>query len=203
MSLFKELNKQTIATAKETGLPYHIFSEKEQEGETFGERLTNSIVAMYARGYEKVIAIGNDTPHLSAAHILSAQESLVDTPLVLGPSTDGGFYMMGLRKSHFHPTQFKNLPWQSAQLSEVIMSTLSRKRNTFKPQLLPTLSDIDTLSDLAIIAEEKESLSEALRYIFQNILSRTLVQARYTVHRFFESLKKAEYNKGSPVLICL
>ncbi|WP_161555191.1 TIGR04282 family arsenosugar biosynthesis glycosyltransferase [Dokdonia sinensis] len=202
MALFEELNRQTIETVEDTGLPYFHFSEKEQVGDSFGDRLTHALSQVYAQGFENVIAIGNDTPHLSAGHILSAVAQLETSALVLGPSTDGGFYLMGLRRSHFRPEQFKNLPWQSAQLSEVIMSTLSRKRNSFNPQLLPTLSDIDTLADVAVVAQKKATLSPCLYQILKNILSRTLVLALSSFERFFESLTKAHFNKGSPQFAC-
>lgn len=180
-------------------------------GDSFGERLTHALSEVYAKGYDNVIAIGNDTPHLSAGHILSAAQQLESSALVLGPSTDGGFYLMGLRKSHFRPERFKNLPWHSVKLSEVIMSTLKsrlsevegRKRMPLTPHFLPTLSDIDTIADVEAVAQEKEQLSYTLSHLLKNILSRTFVLAQSSFEHSFETLTKAHFNKGSPQLVCI
>ena len=199
MALFKELNRQTIATARETGIPYFVFSENEQIGSTFGERFTNALTAIYEKGYDHVITIGNDTPHLSAGHILLAQEKLKKAPLVIGPSTDGGCYLMGLKKSHFDPKQFKSLPWQSSKLGAIISDTLSRKRTNL--YLLETLSDLDTLTDLKQILNETATLSERLLQLIKNVVNQGVPLGYHTTERFFESLTKNHFNKGSPSLV--
>ena len=199
MALFKELNRQTIATARETGIPYFVFSENEQIGSTFGERFTNALTAIYEKGYDHVITIGNDTPHLSAGHILFAQEKLKKAPLVIGPSTDGGCYLMGLKKSHFDPKQFKSLPWQSSKLGAIISDTLSRKRTNL--YLLETLSDLDTLADLKQILNETSTLSQRLLQLIQKIVNQGVSLGYHTINRFFESLTKSHFNKGSPSLV--
>lgn len=201
VALFKELNRQVLATSRKTGLPYFLFSEKEQEGSNFGDRFANAIAAVYAKGYDNVISIGNDTPHLTVAHILSAQKELERSPLVLGPSTDGGFYLMGLRNSHFQPAQFKKLPWQSAQISQVMLNTLSRKQTTCTPHLLETLSDLDSVADLELLLKTNAGISERIIRLVRNILSRTVVLTPYATQHFFESLTKTYFNKGSPLLV--
>lgn len=199
MALFKELNRQTIATARKTGLPYIIFSENEQVGNTFGERFTNALTAVFNSGYDQVITIGNDTPHLSAGHILLAQEKLKKSTLVIGPSIDGGCYLMGIKKNHFKPGQFKNLPWQSSKLRAIISDTLSRKRTNL--YLLETLSDLDTFADLQQMLKETSTLSKRLLQLIQNIVNQGLSLDYHTTNRFFESLTKSHFNKGSPSLV--
>ncbi len=199
MALFKELNRQTIATARKTGLPYFVFSEDEQVGNTFGERFTNVITAVFNSGYDQVITIGNDTPHLSARHILLAQEKLKQSALVIGPSTDGGCYLMGIKKKYFKPEEFKNLPWQSSKLRGSISDTLSRKRTNL--YLLETLSDLDTFADLQQVLKEAYTLSKRLLQLIQNIVNQGLCIDYYSTNRFFESLTKSHFNKGSPSLV--
>ncbi|TVZ53091.1 DUF2064 domain-containing protein [Dokdonia sp. Hel_I_53] len=198
MALFKELNRQTIATARKTGISYVIFSENEQVGNTFGERFTNALTTVFDSGYDQVITIGNDTPLLSAGHILLAQEKLKQSALVIGPSTDGGCYLMGIKKNHFKPEQFKNLPWQSSKLGAIISDTLSRKRTNL--YLLETLSDLDTYADLKQILNEASSLSEKLLQFILNIVNQGVSLGYHTIKRFFESLTKSHFNKGSPSL---
>ena len=201
MALFKELNRQTIATARKTGIPYVIFSENEQVGNTFGERFTNALTSVFDSGYDQVITVGNDTPHLSAGHILLAQEKLKQSALVIGPSTDGGCYLMGIKKNHFKPEQFKNLPWQSSKLGAIISDTLSRKRINL--YLLETLSDLDTFADLQQMLKETSTLSKRLLQLIQNIVNQGLSLDYHTINRFFESLTKSHFNKGSPSLVSI
>ncbi|AEE18612.1 hypothetical protein JM84_1044 [Dokdonia sp. Hel_I_63] len=199
MALFKELNRQTITTARKTGIPYVLFSENEQVGNTFGERFTNALTTVFESGYDQVITIGNDTPHLTAGHILLAQEKLKQSTLVIGPSTDGGCYLMGIKKNHFKPEQFKNLPWQSSKLGAIISDTLSRKHTNL--YLLETLSDLDTFADLQQILKEASTLSKRILQLIQNIVNQGVSLGYYTTNRFFESLTKSHFNKGSPSLV--
>jgi len=201
IALFKELNKQTIAIARKANIPYFIFSEREQVGATFGERFTNALTTVYEKGYNQVITIGNDTPHLSVGHILQAQEKLKQTALVIGPSADGGCYLMGLRKSHFNPEQFKSLPWQSSKLGTIISDTLLRKRTNL--YLLETLSDIDTLTDLKQILNETSTLSERLLQLIKNVVHQGNPLVYRTTERLFESVTKRYFNKGSPSLVSI
>jgi uncharacterized protein len=96
---FNLLDSDTVKTVKKTNLPYFHFSEKEQIGSSFGERFTNAIEAVFNKGFEHVISLGNDIPHLRANHILKATQNLATSDYVLGPSTDGGFYLMGFKNT--------------------------------------------------------------------------------------------------------
>jgi len=62
-----------------------------------------------------VITIGNDTPILKSHHIVEASRQLESKNVVLGPSLDGGFYLLGIHKTHFNREQFIDLPWQNEQ----------------------------------------------------------------------------------------
>lgn len=197
VALFKELNRQTISTAQKTGLPYYVCSEKEQEGTHFGERFTNALSAIYAKGYDQIIAIGNDTPHLNANHLLAAQEQLATAPIVIGPSTDGGFYLLGLHKSHFVPRELTKLPWQSSQLSEVLIHTLSHQ-NTHT-HTLESLSDIDTEIDLKKILNDRHLLPQKVLQLIRDLLSKQTACISQYVQRTFTPFSTLFFNKGSPL----
>ena len=100
-NLFATLTEQTLKIAKASNLPYFHFTENQQIGNSFGERFTNAIKTVYAQGFDNVITIGNDTPNLTTALLNRAANRLQTEKFILGPSTDGGFYLMGLHKSHF------------------------------------------------------------------------------------------------------
>ena len=74
VSLFQDLTQHTLKTIESTGLPFFHFTEKEQLGNTFGERFAHAFASLFALGYTKVISVGNDSPNLTAQHILKAQE---------------------------------------------------------------------------------------------------------------------------------
>lgn len=66
-----------------------------QGGRSFGERFELAFREARRLGYQRIIAVGNDTPGLRTSHISSAVRALERHPLVLGPSHDGGVYLIG------------------------------------------------------------------------------------------------------------
>lgn len=139
--------QQAKKTALATGLPVFHVSEKQQYGNTFGERFANAFEDIYVQGFENVIAIGNDCLTLTADNILNAEELLATTPSVLGPTFDGGVYLIGFQKKSFSKDVFKSIDWQT----EKVFSQLSLLNENIK--LLPILSDIDTFQDLKLQLE--------------------------------------------------
>ncbi|HEY7357263.1 MAG TPA: DUF2064 domain-containing protein, partial [Ktedonobacterales bacterium] len=68
-----------------------------QEGEDFAARLWHGFQTLAGRGYERVVVIGSDSPHLPAAWVAQAFESLATHDVVIGPAEDGGYYLLGQR----------------------------------------------------------------------------------------------------------
>lgn len=197
--VFDQLNRETLNKVKSTGLPYFHVSEKEQTGHSFAERFTNAIQSIYDKGYDTVISIGNDTPHLKSSQILLAFQQLATHDIVLGPSHDGGFYLMGLKKSHFSAETFLKLPWQTSRLSQSIYRLInSNKTNLYT---LEVLSDIDTIADIRSVLNSQKRISSRLR----QLLSKVVLEAKETVFSYlfsFQDLFQNNYiNKGSPILI--
>ena len=145
-SLFEDLNTHTIRQIEHSGLDYFHFSEKEQVGDSFGQRFIHAIQSVFAQGYEYVITLGNDTPQLRTSHILKTVEHVHKGNFVVGPSTDGGFYIMGLSKCQFHAQEFLLLPWQTTNLRKSLQYLL--RELGLKTQLLPGLMDLDSIQDV-------------------------------------------------------
>jgi len=197
VSLFAELNHQTVEKVKRSGLPYFHFSEKEQTGATFGERYTNAIQFVYDQGFDNIITIGNDTPHLQTSQILETANKLKANPIVLGPSLDGGFYLLGLNKAHFNANTFLKLPWQTSSLTKSIERLLSVKK--IEVLFLDILSDIDSVSDIKKVIESFRSLGLKLLKILLHIISSEINLFR-SIYLYYSSLlKETLFNKGSPV----
>lgn len=115
-AIIRSLIRHSYATARKTGLPVFTCFSSQQEGNGFGERLTNAIESIFAQGYDRVITIGNDCPAISSTLLLDARNRLRENEMVLGPAMDGGVYLIGLNRRSWNPAKFQSLPWQSPQL---------------------------------------------------------------------------------------
>ena len=200
-ALFEALNKETLTKVKKTGLPYFHFTEKEQFGNSFGERFVNAIHEVYKKGYDNIITIGNDSPQLKTAHLLEANKQLQLGKTVLGPTFDGGFYLMGLHKSNFDPSLFKRLPWQRFGLFNRI-SQLFENSNSHLFRL-PVFEDIDTEKDIVKLLGFSKSLSITIINILLSIQEKVLSLFRLRVITYFELFSFPLFNKGSPFLLPL
>jgi uncharacterized protein len=128
-----------------TDLPTFFFSEKEQQGRTFGERFANAFSAVFALGFERVIAIGNDCLTLETADILTAARALKTTPSVLGETSNGGAYLIGFHKSIFQKKAFQNIDWQTKDVFNQLIQFIDNQEST--PFFLNKKSDINQRSD--------------------------------------------------------
>jgi len=197
--LFKTLNKEIETKVKKTGLPYFIISDNIQTGDSFGERFTNAIQTIFNKGFVNIITVGNDTPHLKTAHLNKTIAKLQTNDIVLGPSRDGGFYLMGLSKQVFNAEAFKKLPWQTSALTKTFLNLASKKNISFNT--LEKLYDIDDLQDIKNIINTYRSLSKALITLLLNSIT-TKEKAICFTSLLFSSLSLSSYyNKGSPRLV--
>jgi len=117
-----------------------------QQGTSLGERMDQALHQMIQEGYHQLLLIGSDSPDLPVDFFHHAFSSLSHVDVVLGPSSDGGYYLIGCTPSGFCHEIFSNIPWSTSQ---VLSQTLQRCRKTNKSvELLPVWYDIDTLVDL-------------------------------------------------------
>ncbi len=117
-----------------------------QQGDGLGERMAAAFAAAFARGHERVAIIGTDSPDLPLAHIREAFARLdgADTDAVFGPSEDGGYYLLAMKRLHHE--LFRGIPWSSG---EVLRESLARAHAAgISCSLLPTWYDVDTAADL-------------------------------------------------------
>lgn len=109
-----------------------------------GERLSRSVREAFDARFEKVVVIGTDCPGLTAEILASAFRGLESTDVVLGPATDGGYYLIGLRKPIFQI--FSGVAWGT---DAVLHQTLEiTERLGLSVRLLAPLSDIDRPEDV-------------------------------------------------------
>lgn len=111
---------------------------------TFGERLRHGFEELFSSGFERVVFIGCDAPHISAYAAEAAFDALEDHDMVLGPTEDGGYYLVGLCAPH--PRLFERVAWSTAT---VLTDTLeAATREGLSVQLLEPSFDIDDGRDL-------------------------------------------------------
>ncbi|MFH6603044.1 DUF2064 domain-containing protein [Maribacter algicola] len=195
--LFDALTANTLKTVKMAGMPFFHLTETEQRGDSFGERFANAIQYVFDLGYENIITVGNDSPHLTKVHLKTALIALETKKAIIGPSADGGFYLMGLHRSNFKKSVFEALSWQTSRLREEIVSILSDSGK--KITMLPVLFDIDTIWDARIIAKHVVGIAENVLRIIQSIISPNH-GAKTPPSSYIETLYSQNlFNKGSPL----
>jgi rSAM/selenodomain-associated transferase 1 len=110
-----------------------------QKGSDLGEKMYNAIKWLFSKGYKKVSLIGADSPDLPLAFIIDAFEKLNSYKLVIGPSEDGGYYLIGMNKPY--DSIFKDIQWgHDSVLKDTISNANAAGISYF---LLPEWYDID------------------------------------------------------------
>lgn len=117
-----------------------------QRGNDLGERMMDAFQRTFERGYGSVAIIGTDSPDLPVSFIEEAFLSLGDARLdvVFGPSEDGGYYLLALKR--LHAELFQGIEWSSqAVLRESVATAEKIGRRT---TMLSLWHDVDTVADL-------------------------------------------------------
>lgn len=117
-----------------------------QQGPDLGSRLANGFDQLFAQGYTGALAIDSDTPTLPTDFLEQALDLLAipSTDLVLGPSDDGGYYLIGLRQ--LHRELFEGMAWST---HHVMPETIKRaEAKGLKVETLPVWFDVDTPDDV-------------------------------------------------------
>jgi glycosyltransferase A (GT-A) superfamily protein (DUF2064 family) len=106
--------------------------------------MDHAIQTSFSQGFKNVILIGTDIPLLQPSVVQAAQDQLIDHDVVLGPTYDGGYYLIGLR--HPQAELFTDLPWSTDQ----VYSLTRTKAKTLGLSVgdLQLERDLDTLDDL-------------------------------------------------------
>jgi rSAM/selenodomain-associated transferase 1 len=118
-----------------------------QQGVDLGERMKNGFMEAFAMNFKRVVLIGSDIPDLPLEFIEEAFASLRDKDSVIGPSLDGGYYLIGFNDRKFFPAVFKRIPWSTERVFQETMKRLEREGLTV--HTLKPLRDIDTIDDLS------------------------------------------------------
>jgi len=116
-----------------------------QVGKNLGERLRRAGELLFSLGFEKIVFLGGDSPLIDKPYLKSAFDALEKFPLVIGPSRDGGYVLIGFNSSMKGRLNelFDDLPFGGESLLQETLKRFSKKEYL----LLKPLFDIDTLRD--------------------------------------------------------
>ena len=148
-----------LACAPSSTLPFFKIMEErqavrllDQEGDDLGARMDRAIVALFARGYHRVVIVGTDVPSLPLEHYQQAVHLLDGLDVVLGPALDGGYYLIGLKQPV--PALFHDIPWST---DRVLAHTKEKAAGLgLSLGVLPEWRDIDTIEDLNLLIEASQ-----------------------------------------------
>ncbi len=140
-----------------------------QKGNNIGAKMYNAFKEVFFKGADKAVLIGSDIPQIDYKQINKYLIKINEIPLVLGPSFDGGYYLIGFRNNVLNIKLFKGIIWSS---SSVFMQTERiAKKEGFKLFKGKPLTDIDTFSDLLEVIQNskyKSRLKNIIKLAEQN-----------------------------------
>ena len=115
-----------------------------QAGDGLGEKMNNALNTVLALGYDAVVLTGADLPAMGASHLRSGFHGLLHADVTLGPTSDGGYYLVGVKAPA--PCLFENQTYGAGSVFENTRSAAIAAGKTFCPAI--PCDDVDTPEDL-------------------------------------------------------
>ena len=165
--LYRAIADDVVRAVQHSGLALHLFHDGNdaeaqallptawraaarqvvaQQGGDIGERMATAFTHCFARNISQVILAGSDVPDLDAAVFTAAAQALRTHDVVLAPTVDGGYGLIGLHQASYHPELFHNIAWSTDQVAPTTLAAIKQLGLTVC--LLETLRDLDTLDDV-------------------------------------------------------
>jgi rSAM/selenodomain-associated transferase 1 len=146
-----------------------------QSGPDLGSRMRQAMQDAFDQGTQEVLLTGTDFPVLPRAHLIEALTLIKSHDVVLGPTVDGGYYLIGLRK--MTPALFEGIAWSTGAVFAETKKKIEAAGLSLG--LLPKCRDLDTLDDLkafiALIGKDRAMTKRtegALRLIANRLKER-------------------------------
>lgn len=116
------------------------FYKKLQTGESLGDKMKAAFDEIFKAGYDKIIIIGSDCLLLNSSIINDGFALLDEHDTVIGPATDGGYYLLGMKKNYGF--LFDNKAWSTESVFDDSMKDM--QHHHLSTGFLPVLTDVDT-----------------------------------------------------------
>jgi len=117
--------------------------------------MSNAFKDTFLNGYETAVLMGTDIPEFSSDILLLAQKALQTKDVVIGPTVDGGYYLIGFKSSSFSSIFFNKIDWSTPAVFDQTLCLIKQESRSWKR--LPLLEDIDTLEDLKALSKRVKS----------------------------------------------
>ncbi len=134
-----------------------------QSGDSLGSRLQAAFHHAFQHGASRVVTIGSDCPSLQPSVLSLALDALSGSDVVLGPATDGGYYLIGLAnkgsENDRYRTLFKDIAWSTETVYEQTLEAIDDLRLSLME--LPECSDVDQPADLLRLIRQIRSHRDA------------------------------------------
>jgi rSAM/selenodomain-associated transferase 1 len=188
LELYKNFILDIIDTVRKTGYPFRIcyyppdagaevsswlagqYRIMPQQGGDLGARMENAFIRCFSEGFERAILIGSDLPDLTPAVLQEAMASLAENDVVIGPASDGGYYLIGFHKHTLMPRVFRGIPWSTEMVFQETMAIL--QNSALSVYQAPTWNDVDTVEDLRALCERSKDTefdkSRTMTYLSNN-----------------------------------
>lgn len=157
LQIYHQLLDHTRTVVTETSCDPFVFVTETQEGEYWkgfsmeiqsmgdlGVKMHDAFEFLFDKGYAKVVIIGSDCPELSQVHLEKAYQLLDQHDLVIGPASDGGYYLLGMKK--LYPLLWKDKNWSTPSVYQNTISTIQKLQLSFGE--LEVLNDLDEEKDI-------------------------------------------------------
>lgn len=157
--IYKQLLQHTYIITKEMSIDKYVYygdfvnnndiwdenyKKALQQGADLGQRMENAFKEVLSVGYKKVLIIGSDCAQLTTDIINTAIEKLDESDIVIGPSLDGGYYLLGMKK--ITSQLFNGIEWST---NTVFSKSLEIAGNQhLKVTTVQKLSDVDVIEDV-------------------------------------------------------
>jgi len=137
-----------------------------QRGADLGSRIYNALLDEFKAGIEKAILMGSDIPHIDYVILTEYLKKLDTHDAVIGPSEDGGYYLIGFKRHALTQTVFKGIPWSTADVYGKTIENIHACG--LKLHEGPLLQDIDTVEDLRNVLSTEQNKIPAVKRVFEN-----------------------------------
>ena len=135
-----------------------------QEGNNIGERMKNAFCNQFNKGFHSVVILGSDLPDIDPKLINDSFNLLNKNDVIIGPTFDGGYYLLGLKKSAFLGNEFTGIDWSTNRVFNQTMSIL--EKNMCKVHKTKISRDIDNIDDLIdFYNRNKNQSTNTVKYI--------------------------------------
>ncbi len=135
-----------------------------QRGSNLGERMVNAFQFGF-RAYQKLLLIGSDSPHLPLHILNQAFDALDEYDAAIGPSTDGGYYLIGFR-NRILSSAFQDIDWSTNRVLSQTQNALASENKYV--HLLPEMLDIDDDNDLKLFYSTADKSFKSNQYIINH-----------------------------------